>query len=120
MARETDGADSRAATPGPGGTPEGHTPEAAALDEFGKKGTPAAGLTPDAPHAADALDADALDADAQDAQAADAQAGEEHAGADEHAAEPLGPIDWPAWGASALGVLVALLIAAALALPTGP
>jgi len=100
MARETDGTDTEGARPGPGGAPEGHTPEAAAPDEFGKKGTPAAGLTTAAPHAADAHDA------------ADAHASDEHAG------EPLGPIDWPAWGASALGVAVALLIAAVLALPT--
>ncbi len=99
MARETDPEADRS---GPGGTPEGHTPEAAAPDEFGKKGTPAAGLTPGVPHAADAMDS------------ADGHA----TGADEHAAESLGPIDWPAWGASAFGVLVALLIAAALALPT--
>jgi len=96
MARETDPEADRS---GPGGTPEGHTPEAAAPDELGKKGTPAAGLTADVPHAADALDA----SDGTD---------------DEHGAESLGPIDWPAWGASAFGVLVALLIAAALALPT--
>ena len=100
MARETDRTDTEGTRPGPGGTPEGHTPEAAAPDEFGKKGTPAAGLTTAAPHAADAHDA------------ADAHASAEHAG------EPLGPIDWPAWGASALGVAVALLIAAVLALPT--
>jgi len=111
MARETDGTDTEGTRPGPGGTPEGHTPEAAAPDEFGKKGTPAAGLTTAAPHAADAHDA------------ADAHASAEHDAADahasaEHAGEPLGPIDWPAWGASALGVAVALLIAAVLALPT--
>lgn len=100
MARETDGTDTEGTRHGPGGTPEGHTPEAPAPDEFGKKGTPAAGLTPAAPHAADAH------------VAADAHASDEHAG------EPLGPIDWPAWGASALGVAVALLIAAVLALPT--
>ncbi len=101
MARETDATDTEGTRHGPGGTPEGHTPEAAAPDEFGKKGTPAAGLTPAAPHAADAQDANA-GAHADDA----------------HAGEPLGPIDWPAWGASALGVAVALLIAAVLALPT--
>ena len=100
MARDTEGTDTEGTRPGPGGTPEGHTPEAAAPDEFGKKGTPAAGLTTAAPHAADAHDA------------ADAHPSDEHAG------EPLGPIDWPAWGASALGVAVALLIAAVLALPT--
>lgn len=98
MARETEGTDTEGTRHGPGGTPEGHTPEAPAPDEFGKKGTPAAGLTPDVPHAADAMDTD-----------------EDHAGgADEHGAEPLGPIDWPAWGTSAFGAIIALAIAAAL------
>ncbi|MDQ3492297.1 MAG: hypothetical protein M3452_03420 [Chloroflexota bacterium] len=109
MAREADETETEGTRRGPGGTPEGHTPEAAAADEFGKKGTPAAGLRPDAPHAADV-------------QEEDAHGGEEHTGSghdtDEHAGEPLGPIDWPAWGASAFGVAMAILIAAALALPT--
>lgn len=93
MARETEGTDPAATRAGPGGTPEGHTPEAPAPDELGKKGTPAAGLSPAVPHAAEA---------------------------DEHGAEPLGPIDWPAWGASAFGVVIALLVAAALAGLTVP
>jgi hypothetical protein len=33
----------------------------------------------------------------------------------EHAGEPLGPIDWGAWGAAVAGVAVAALIAASLA-----
>ncbi len=108
MARETEGTDPAGTRAGPGGTPEGHTPEAPAPDEFGKKGTPAAGLSPEVPHAADAMEAEGEDAEDHG-----------HAGeADKHGAEPLGPIDWPAWGASAFGVIVALLIAAALAVPT--
>ncbi len=110
MAPETQKTDPEATRSGPGGTPEGHTPEAAAPDEFGKKGTPAAGLSPEVPHAADATDPKAEAADDH------GQARE----ADVHGAEPLGPIDWPAWGASAFGVIVALLIAAALAGLTVP
>lgn len=94
MARRTDETDAEGTRLGPGGTPEGHTPEAAAPDEFGKKGTPAGDLSADAPHAADVHDSDT------------------------HAGDALGPIDWPAWGASAFGVVMALLIAAALTLPT--
>jgi hypothetical protein len=88
--------------PGPGGTPEGHTPEKPGADEYGKLGTPAAGLSPGVPHAADA------------AGAGDAEA--EHGDED----EPLGPIDWRAWGASVLGIAVAALIGVALALPNLP
>jgi hypothetical protein len=32
---------------------------------------------------------------------------------------PLGPIDWPAWGAGALGALIGLVMAAAFAAATG-
>lgn len=90
--------DPRAATAAPGGTPEGHTAEAPAADEYGKKGTPAGELSPEVPHVADA----------------------EEAEADHHAAQSLGPIDWRAWGAAALGILIALGIAGAFALPTRP
>lgn len=116
MARETDPEADRS---GPGGTPEGHTPEAAAPDELGKKGTPAAGLSPERPHIADAAEA----ADAPGAGASHGAAAGHAANVhdtDEHAGEALGPIDWPAWGAGAVGVLVALLIALALAVPTLP
>lgn len=90
-----------------GGTPEGHTPEAPAADEFGKKGTPAAGLSPALPHAADA----------DDAHATDLHTAGGH-GEDEHAAEVLGPIDRRAWAASALGIVIALGLCLFLALPT--
>jgi hypothetical protein len=36
-----------------------------------------------------------------------------------HADEPLGPIDWPAYGAGALGLLIGLVIAVALAIAVG-
>ena len=38
----------------PTDAPEGRTPEKPAADELGARGTPGAGLTPAAPHAADA------------------------------------------------------------------
>ncbi|MDQ3447717.1 MAG: hypothetical protein M3432_00875, partial [Chloroflexota bacterium] len=96
MARETGETDPDATRRGPGGTPEGHTPEAPSPDEAGLKGAPAAaGVHPADVHTNERGD---------------------HA-SDEHAEEPLGPIDWPAWGASALGVVIALLIAAVLAIP---
>ncbi len=118
--------------PGPGGTPEGHTPEKPALDEYGKLGTPAAGLSPEVPHAADAEEAgdgtestevhavepphiDGSHVQAHDVAHAD-DAESEHA--DE--AEPLGPIDWRAWGAAGLGIAVAALVGLALALPNLP
>lgn len=36
-----------------------------------------------------------------------------------HAEEPLGPIDWVAWGTGALGVGIGVLIAAGFALSAG-
>ncbi len=90
--------DPRAAQDGPGGTPEGHTAEAPTADEYGKKGTPAAGRDPSGTHPADAAQAHGTD--------------------DDHGVEALGPIDWPAWTMSALGVAVALVICLFLALPT--
>ncbi|MBA2570475.1 MAG: hypothetical protein H0V04_04770 [Chloroflexi bacterium] len=68
------------------------------------KGTPATELSAAVPHVADAEDV------------ADAHAEAGHA--DHHAADPLGPIDWRAWGMSLVGVLVALGVVVALALPT--
>lgn len=38
---------------------------------------------------------------------------------DEHMAAPLGPIDWPAWGATALGVGVAGFVALLMAFVVG-
>lgn len=108
MARETGETgetDTDATRPGPGGTPEGHTPEAPSADEAGLKGAPAAAGI----HTAEAR--------AAEDHTADAHSDSGHA-TDEHAGEPLGPIDWPAWGASGLGAVIALLIAAALAIPT--
>jgi hypothetical protein len=41
-------------------------------------------------------------------------------GHDADEAAPLGPIDWPAWGAAALGVAAALVTAGALYLGISP
>jgi len=100
--------DPKATTQGPGGTPEGHTSEAPTPDEYGMKGTPATELSSAVPHVADAEEVEDAHADDQ------AEAGH----ADAHAADPLGPIDWRAWGMSLVGVLVALGVVVALALPT--
>ena len=35
-----------------------------------------------------------------------------------HAEEPLGPIDWPAWGAGVLGVILGLAVAWCFVLAT--
>jgi len=46
-------------------------------------------------------------------------AAEEHEGHDEHVDAPLGPIDWAAWGATALGVGVAAFVALLMAFVVG-
>ncbi len=46
-------------------------------------------------------------------------AAEEHEGHDAHADEALGPIDWPAWGAAALGVAIAGFVALLMAFVVG-
>jgi hypothetical protein len=98
VANETD---PHATQEGPGGTPEGHTPERPAVDEFGEPGTPAAGLTPAVPHAADAEDAEEA-----------AAHGDGHGG--EHGDEPLGAVDWGAWAASLVGLAAGAVIAVAM------
>ncbi len=105
MAGETGETDPDATRRGPGGTPEGHTPEAPSPDE-----------------ACFFLDTASTEIYTADVHTNEAHTAEAHSRGDhasgEHAEEPLGPIDWPAWGASALGVVIALLIAAVLAIPT--
>jgi hypothetical protein len=98
----------------PKDTPEGRTPEAPAADEQGAAGTPGAGMTPEVPHPADA---DAVEHGAGPADPTRAavlhhaapthmDAHAELSDGDHGHAEPmLGPIDWPAWGFAALGVL---------------
>ncbi|MEA2622868.1 MAG: hypothetical protein QOH61_1778 [Chloroflexota bacterium] len=120
--------DPSGAREGPGGTPEGHTPEAAAPDEFGKPGTPAAGLSPDVPHPADAEDVERSDDDRHAADAHHVGGGHDHehmttghAHGDDHSTdqgEELGPIDWGAWGLSALGLASGAVVALALFVAT--
>ena len=93
----------QAAPPSAGpGTPEGHAAERPAAAEYGELGTPAAAFSPATPHAADAE---------AGAHAPDAHAVAANGHAEEHEEETLGPIDWRAWGAAALGVAAAALIA---------
>jgi len=98
------------------GSAEGESPERPSPAEAGKPGTPGA-----ADHA---TGADQRTADVQP----DERRGpghEDHAagGHDEHndhAEARLGPIDWPAWAASALGVAVAAVMAALFLLAVVP
>ena len=53
---------------------------------------------------------------AEEVEGHDAQ---EHEGHDAHADEALGPIDWPAWGAAALGVAIAGFMALLMAFVVG-
>jgi hypothetical protein len=110
---------------GPGGTPEGHTPERPAPDELGKPGAPYAELSPEAPHRADAEDAERTDEDLHAADAHHVGGGHEHehmaAGhaheddhSEDHGEEPLGPVDWGAWGASLVGIGAGALVALAM------
>jgi hypothetical protein len=57
-------------------------------------------------------DAAAHVSDSHDAAVADASG--HHAVHDEHEDQPLGPIDWPAWRASLLGIAVGVVICVAL------
>jgi hypothetical protein len=110
---------------GPGGTTEGHTPERPAPDEYGQPGTPAAGLSPATPHAADAEDAGRSGEDVHAADAHHPGGGHEHAHmvgghaheddhSTDHAEEAPGPIDWGAWTASLVGIGAGALVALAM------
>ncbi len=93
----------------PAGTPEGYTREEAAPSELGEPGTPGAGLSPGAPHAADAEDARGEVAHHDAATHMDDHAllsDDDHG----HAAAVLGPIDWPAWGYAVVGGVTGLLV----------
>ena len=70
-------------------------------------------------HAEDRLEDDPVaGTDATDAHAAIETAHDQHAGG--HGGETLGPIDWRAWGAAAVGAVAALIVAGALYLTTHP
>jgi hypothetical protein len=105
------------------GTPEGYTKEEPAADEMGQPGTPGAGMTPDAPHAADADAIEHGEPPADPLTTDSAASVAHHDGATHmdahttlsdddhgHAEEALGPIDWPAWTYALIGVAAALLI----------
>jgi hypothetical protein len=132
-----DPVDSRGLDPRTGSV-EGETPERPAPQEAGTPGTPGegqaiAGRTV-VGGAASAHDRDADHATAVGHTATDGHAaahttvvrgatdhapahGDSHdehadAGHDAHGEPRVGPIDWPAWGASALGIVVGVVIAA--------
>ena len=71
--------------------------------------TPAAGGTPDPAH----------EHAAGDAHHADAHDGATGHDAPGHHDDPLGPIDWRAWGAGVLGVALGLGVAVVFGLTTG-
>lgn len=93
---------------------EGQTPERPAVEERGRLGTPAAG---DAPTPADEAPVPVSKlhrAGPHDAAVTPAHYGAvapSHGHADGHGEPRLGRIDWAAWGASALGVAVGLMVA---------
>jgi hypothetical protein len=103
-------------------TPEGYTKEEPASTEIGELGTPGAGMSPDAPHAADAdlaehgqTTADPVGAEsvAHHDTAANvdvhATSGDDEHG---HGESALGPIDWGRWGYAILGALAGLIVIA--------
>src|SRR6187200_969522 len=103
-------------------TPEGYTKEEPAATEIGEPGTPGAGMTPNAPHAADADLVEHGDAPA-DPVAAQAVAHhdaathmDEHTTLSDddhgHAESALGPINWAAWGYAVIGGAAGLVVLA--------
>jgi hypothetical protein len=103
-------------------TPEGYTKEEPAATEIGELGTPGAGMSPDAPHAADAhlvehgrAPADPIGDEAvahHDAathmDAHNALSDDDHG----HSAVALGPIDWGKWGYAIVGAIGGLIVIA--------
>ena len=105
------------------GTPEGYTSEEPGAAELGQPGTPGAGMTPDAPHPADAQALELGERPAHDTEDEPAASVAHHDTAthmdahtvlsdDDHGhAEPvLGPIDWAAWSYALVGVAAALIV----------
>jgi hypothetical protein len=110
------------------GTPEGYTSEEPAAEELGQPGTPGAGMTPEAPHAADAESVEHGDAPADPSAGESAASVAHHDAAthmdahtalsdDDHGhAEPvLGPVDWAAWSYTLIGVASAVIVVALFA-----
>ena len=110
-------------------TPEGYTKEEPAATEIGELGTPGAGMTPDAPHAADSDLVEHGDAPADPVTAHavghhDAVVDmDEHASVNDddhgHTAEALGPIDWGRWAYALVGGLAGLIVLAFFFLALG-
>lgn len=112
------------------GTPEGYTKEEPAATEIGELGTPGAGMTAAAPHAADA------DLAEEGRAAADPITTEQVAHHDAathmdahttlsdddhgHAAMLLGPIDWGKWLYAIVGAIAGLIVLAFFLLAAGP
>jgi hypothetical protein len=102
------------------GTPEGYTKEEPAATEIGEPGTPGAGMSPEAPHAADV---DLIEKGDGPADPIAAEAVAHHDAATHmdahttlsdddhgHAETTLGPIDWGKWGYAVLGGAVGLVV----------
>jgi hypothetical protein len=91
----------------PAGTPEGYTKEEPAASELGEPGTPGAGTTAAAPHAADVEDGEVAHHDAATHMDAHTVLSDDDHG---HAEATLGPIDWSAWGYSVVGALAGIVV----------
>jgi hypothetical protein len=114
-------------------TPEGYTKEEPAATEIGELGTPGAGMTADAPHAADAdlvehgdAPADAVTDSTADEHVAHHDAvthmdahttlsDDDHG----HAAVALGPIDWGKWAYAIVGAIGGLIVIAFFIIAVG-
>jgi hypothetical protein len=103
-------------------TPEGYTKEEPAASEIGEPGTPGAGMTPDAPHGADADLVDHGHAPA-DPVAVEAVAHHDpathmdvHTTASDddhgHAEAALGPVDLERWGYAIAGGIAGVIVIA--------
>ena len=103
-------------------TPEGYTKEEPAATEIGELGTPGAGMSPDAPHAADAdlveqgrATADPVADPSRAHPDADTHVDVHATSSDDdhgHAEAALGPIDWARWGYAILGAIAGLIVIA--------
>ena len=107
------------------GTPEGYTKEQPSDEELGEPGTPGAGLTAEAPHAADAEAVEHGEKPLHDARDSSAAIVAHHDTASHmdahttlsdddhgHVEERVGPIDWRAWTFAAVGAAAGLLVVA--------
>ena len=103
-------------------TPEGYTKEEPSASEIGELGTPGAGMTPDAPHAADAdlvesgrAPADPIAAEQITHHVAATHMDEHTTLSDDdhgHVEDTLGPIDWGRWAYAIVGGITGLIVIA--------